>query len=388
MTDLTTPEDLTPGDPPTDDPTTAALAEPGLSGAGSGDGPEAGGARRRGGSGLLRYIIVRFLLIIPTIFILVTVVFFLMRTTGDPITAALGGRLTPEQLAERRHAAGYDRPLFVQYLDYLGKVFRGDFGTTFTDHLAVTQILRSYGSATLELVVLSLIVTFLVGIPLGRVAARHRDHWQDAVLRVLAILAYATPVFFLGLLLKLVFSVKLGWLPSDGRISPRGSVIMSQLLNPSPFYLLDALRLGNMSLVGDVLAHAALPALALGLLNAGVLLRLVRTNLIGTLDRQYVESARSRGVSERRLLRKHAMKPALIPVITVMGMEIALMLGGAVLTETTFEWKGLGFMLAAYMTSRDYVAVQGIVMMLAVIVAVANFLVDVIAALIDPRVRY
>jgi peptide/nickel transport system permease protein len=137
-----------------------------------------------------------------------------------------------------------------------------------------------------------------------------------------------------------------------------------------------------------VLAHAVLPGIALGFLTAGVFLRLVRTNVISTLSTDYVSSGRSRGVSEFRLVRKHAYRPALIPIITVMGLQIALLLGGAVLTETTFEWKGLGFQLAQYLQARDYVAVQGIVAMLAVIVAITNFVVDVIAALIDPRVRY
>jgi len=140
--------------------------------------------------------------------------------------------------------------------------------------------------------------------------------------------------------------------------------------------------------VADVLEHAVLPGIALGLLTAGVFLRLVRTNVIGTLSAQYVDAARSRGVREFRLVTRHAYKPALIPIITVMGMQIALLLGGAVLTETVFEWKGLGFMLVEYLKARDYVAVQGIVVLLAVIVAVTNFIVDVVAALIDPRVRY
>jgi len=344
-------------------------------------------AARRGGS-LGRYIGVRFLLIFPTIFILVTTVFFLMRMTGDPITAAMGGRLPPDQLAERVHAAGYDRPLIVQYLDYLSKIVRGDFGNTFTDNRPVINVLTTYGSATAELVIYSLIVAFAIGVPLGMVAAHKRDKWPDAVLRVFAILGYATPVFFIGLVLKLVFSIYLGVLPVSGRISTSGEVQMGTITNPSPFYLLDALRLGSPSLILDVLSHAVLPAIALGLLTGGVFLRLVRTNLIGTLERQYVESARSRGVSETRLVRTHALRPALIPVITVMGMQIAMSLGGAVLTETTFEWKGLGFQLAQYMSARDYVAVQGIVMMIAVIVAVTNFVVDVVAALIDPRVRY
>lgn len=343
---------------------------------------------KRTGGGLGRYILVRFLLIIPTVFILMTVVFFLMRITGDPITAALGGRLTPDQLAERRAEAGYDRPLFIQYLDYLGGVLRGDFGTTYSDRQPVSRILLEYGGATAELVLYGVIVALLIGVPLGMIAARVRDRWGDLALRVFAILGYATPVFFVGLLLKLVFSVGLGWLPVAGRISTRGELTMGTILNPSPFYLLDALRLGDMSLLWDVLSHAILPAIALGLLTGGIFLRLVRTNMIGTLEMPYVDSARSRGVAEGRLTTRHALRPALIPIITVMGMQIAMMLGGAVLTETTFEWNGLGFMLAEYTAARDYVAVQGIVMMLAVIVAVSNFVVDVIAALIDPRVRY
>ncbi len=346
------------------------------------------GAVKRSGGGLGRYIAVRFALIFPTVFILMTTVFFLMRITGDPITAALGGRLTPDQLAQRVHAAGYDRPLLVQYGEYLANVVRGDFGTTFTDNRPVTEILKTYGAATGELVMNSLFVALLIGVPLGMLAAYRRDRWPDAVLRVFAILGYATPVFFIGLLLKLIFSVKLGWLPVAGRLSTGGEVTMDSLVNPSPFYWLDAIRLGNMQLLGDVVSHAILPAVALGLLTGGVFLRLVRTNLIGTLEQPYVDAARSRGVSERRLVTHHGLRPALIPVITVMGMQIAMSLGGAVLTETTFEWKGLGFMLAQYMASRDYVAVQGIVMMLAVIVAIANFVVDVLAALIDPRVRY
>lgn len=347
---------------------------------------DSGGTRKSGG--FARYILVRFLLIFPTVFILVTVVFFLMRSTGDPITAALGGRLTPDQLAERIHAAGYDRPLVVQYVEYLGNLIQGDFGRTSTDNRPVTEILSMYGAATFELVFFSLIVALAVGVPLGMVAARHRDHWQDAVLRVFAILGYATPVFFIGLILKLVFAVNLGWLPLSGRVSIAGEAKMSRIQGGSGLYLLDALQIGDFKLAGDVLYHAILPAIALGLLTGGVFLRLVRTNVIGTFEQPYIDSARSRGVGERRLVRKHALRPALIPVITVMGMQIAMSLAGAVLTETTFEWKGLGFMLAQYMTARDYVAVQGIVMLMAVIVAVTNFIVDIVAALIDPRVRY
>ncbi|GAA1662546.1 ABC transporter permease [Microbacterium lacus] len=338
--------------------------------------------------GLWRYILIRFLLIFPTVIILVTVVFFLMRITGDPITAALGGRLPPDALAERIAQAGYDRPLLIQYFEYIAGVFRGDFGTTLTDNRPVTQILLTYGSATIELAFYALIVAFLIGIPFGLIAAARRDRLPDAFLRIGAILAYATPIFFVAILLKLVFAVWLDWLPVAGRASTRTELRLQGLDGPTGIYLIDAIRLGSPAAVGDVLWHAVLPGLALGLLTAGIFLRLVRTNVIGTLGAQYVTSARSRGVGEYRLLTKHAYRPALIPIVTVIGLQIAVLLSGAVLTETSFEWKGIGFMLSEYIKARDFVAVQGIVIMIAVVVAVTNFIVDIVAVIIDPRVRY
>ncbi len=385
-------------------PASAAGAPQASTGAPSNEAPDAptgasasgtvpSGSRRRGrtppGSNQIgRYIVVRLALIVPTIFILVTMVFVLMRTIGDPITAALGGRLTAAQLAERITAAGYDRPILVQYFEYIGQIFTGNFGTTISDNQPVTTVLFTYGGATLELAFYALIVAFIVGIPLGMVAAYFRDKWPDAFLRVFAILCYATPVFFAGLLLKLVFAVWLGVLPVAGRASIGTEIDIRTLPHPTGIYLIDAIQTGSAANVADVLSHAILPGVALGLLTAGVFLRLVRTNVIGTLSQDYVDAARSRGVSEFRLVRLHAYKPALIPIITVIGLQIALLLGGAVLTETTFEWKGLGFQLAQYLTARDFVAVQGIVALLAVVVAVSNFLVDIIAAIIDPRVRY
>lgn len=339
-------------------------------------------------SPLLRYLVVRFLLIFPTIFILVSMVFFVMRAIGDPITAALGGRLTPTELARRIHDAGYDRPVLVQYFDYLGQIARGDFGRTLTTNQTIGDVLGTYGMATVEITVYAVIVALAVGIPLGMLAAHRRDTGVDAGARLFGILAYATPVFFVGLLLKLLFGVLFPVLPIAGRASISNEMLLQTVPNPTGFYLIDALRTGDAGIISDVLAHAVLPALTLGLLTAGIFMRLVRTNMIGTLNYDYVDAARSRGVSEYRLVTKHAYKPALIPVITVVGMQIAVLLSGAVLTETTFEWKGLGFELAAFLNARDFVAVQGIVALLAVVVAVTNFLVDVLAAIIDPRIKY
>jgi peptide/nickel transport system permease protein len=337
---------------------------------------------------LLRYLGVRFLLIFPTIFILVTMVFIVMRMVGDPITASQGGKLSSEQLQALIERAGYDRPIFIQYIEYLGKIFTGDFGTTLTDNRPIIELLSTYGIATLELAFYALIVAFLVGFPLGMIAARKRDTATDAGLRLFAILAYATPVFFVGLLLKLVFAVAWPILPVAGRAGVRTQIEFSKFEGATGFYLIDALATGRQEIIVDVLRHAVLPGTALGLLTAGIFLRLVRTNMISTLNADYIDAARSRGVAETQLVARNALRPALIPIITVVGMQIALLLGGAVLTETTFEWKGLGFQLAQYLSARDYVAVQGIVALLAVIVALTNFLVDAIVALVDPRVKF
>ncbi|MEO7349518.1 MAG: ABC transporter permease [Terrimesophilobacter sp.] len=342
----------------------------------------------RSGGGFARYVAVRLVLIIPTVFILVSMVFILMRLIGDPITAALGGKLPPDQLQERIHAAGYDRPIIVQYLEYLGQVLTGNFGSTISTNKPVSEVILTYGAATLELVVYSLVVAFIVGVPLGMLAAYLRDKWPDAVLRVTAILFYATPIFFAGLLLKLIFAVWLNILPVNGRASIGASIELGNVSSPTNIYLIDAFRTGNSEVIGDVLLHAVLPGIALGLLTAGIFLRLIRLNVIGTLGQDYVDAARSRGVKELRLVRKHAYKPALVPIITVIGLQIALLLGGAVLTETVFEWRGLGYALVEFLKARDFVAVQGIVTLLAVIVAVTNFVVDIVAAIIDPRVRY
>jgi peptide/nickel transport system permease protein len=337
---------------------------------------------------LLRYLVVRFLLIIPTVFILVSMVFFVMRAIGDPITAALGGRLTPTELHKRIHAAGYDRPVWVQYVEYLRNISRGDFGHTLSTNQSIGDLFATYGVATLELTVYAVIIALAVGIPLGMIAARNRDTAKDAFSRLFAILAYATPVVFVGLILKLIFGVAIPILPIAGRASVSTELLLQTIPGSTGFFLIDALRTGDAGLIFDVLSHAVLPSMALGLLTAGIFLRLVRTNMIGTLNTDYVDAARSRGVSEYRLVSKHAYKPALIPVITVIGMQIAVLLSGAVLTETTFEWKGLGFELAAFLTARDFVAVQGIVALLAVIIAVTNFIVDVLAAIIDPRIKF
>jgi ABC-type dipeptide/oligopeptide/nickel transport systems, permease components len=340
-------------------------------------------------SGSLRtYLLTRLLLVIPMVWILVTLVFFVLRVIGDPIKSAFGGRLSPQEIAVRRHAAGLDRPLLTQYWDYLKGVVHGDFGTSLTDDTKVSTILKINGAATLELTFWALVFALLVGVPLGRVAARHRDRLPDIGLRLFGVLAYAIPVFFLGLLLQLLFSIKLGWLPVDGRASPNIEIDINNVTPNTHIYLINAILYGDNSYVWDVLKHTVLPAITLGLLVTGIFLRLVRVNLLQTLRSDFVEAARARGIREGRVVRKHAFRNAMIPVVTVMGLQVAALLSGAVLTETTFEWQGLGYKLYSYLQRQDYIAVQGIVTAIAVIVALISFLIDVIAALVDPRVRY
>lgn len=340
-------------------------------------------------SGSLRtYLVTRLLLVIPMIWILVTVVFFVMRAIGDPIAAAFGGRLPPEELARRRHAAGLDRPLLKQYWDYLSGVVHGNFGTAISDNQPISHILLVKGAATLELSAWAIAIALLVGIPLGRVAARWRDRLPDVGLRLFAVLCYAMPVFFFGLLLQLLFAIKLGWLPPSGRASADVEVAINNVSPNTHIYLINAIQYGNLADLWDVIKHAILPGLALGLLVGGVFLRLVRVNLLQTLRSDFVEAARARGVPERWVVRRHAFRNALIPVVTVMGLQIASLLAGAVLTEDTFNWQGLGYQLTQYLLARDYIAVQGIVTAIAVVVAIISFLIDVIAALVDPRVRY
>jgi peptide/nickel transport system permease protein len=340
-------------------------------------------------SGSLRtYLITRLLLVIPMVWILVTLVFFVVRVVGDPIANRFSGQLSPAEIAKRRHAAGLDRPILSQYWDYITAVARGDFGKSITDNTQISTILKVNGAATFELTFWALVFALIIGIPLGRVAARYRDRLPDIGLRLFAVLAYAVPVFFVGLLLKLLFAVRLHWFFVSGRASPNIEIAINDVSPNTHIYIINAILYGDNSYIWDVVRHTVLPAVTLGLLVAGVFIRLIRVNLLQTLRADYVEAARARGVREGRVVRKHAFRNALIPVVTVMGLQIAALLGGAVLTEETFEWQGLGYKLAYYLGRQDYIAVQGIVTAVAVIVALISFLIDVIAAVVDPRVRY
>ena len=338
-------------------------------------------------AGSLRgYVLVRIALMIPMVWVLLTVVFLMMRVApGDPISATLGGKLSPEELAERQEALGFDRPLIVQYFEYLWDAVRLQFGTTITDGQTIGSIVVENGGATLTLTVAALIFALVVGLPLGLIAGRYRETIPDAFIRIFAILGYAAPPFFVGLLAQLLFAKNLDWLPASRQAS---AIVQAQAETVTHILIVDLAIMGDWSGVWDVCLHLILPAVTLGLLVMGVFIRLVRVNVGQALGGDYVEAARARGVPERRVVSRHAFRNALVPVITVMGLQVALLLGGAVLTEQTFSWPGLGSRLLQYLNNRDYIGVQGLVTVFALVVVVISLLIDLINALIDPRVRY
>ena len=338
------------------------------------------------GGSLRRYALTRLALVIPMVLILLTVVFLLMRVApGDPIQAALGGKLSPAQLEEKRRAAGFTKPLIVQYVDYLKQVFSLNLGTAITDNQPITTVLKVNGAATLELSFTATLIALVIGVPIGLRAGRLRDSAFDAGGRLFGIITYAAPVFFVGLLFQLVFSKWLNWLPNSGDAEPDrpGGVAHAHPLFGGRCDLGSqhecVRRLAET--LGDALVHPRL-------LLCGVVIRLIRTNLIQTLKGDYVEAARARGVPEHKVVMRHAFRNALVPVVTVMGLQAALLLSGAVLTEETFNWPGIGNQLVTYLNNRDYTAVQGIITIFALAVVFISLLIDFVNAAIDPRVRY
>ncbi|MEU3465066.1 ABC transporter permease [Streptomyces sp. NPDC006733] len=333
---------------------------------------------------LRRYILIRIALAIPMVLILLVMVFVLMRVApGDPISASQGGKLNAAELAARKHAAGFDAPLYQQFWDYLKSVVTLNFGTTFSDRRSVRDVIIENGGATLTLTFGALVFATVIGIPVGLLAGRLRDSAVDVGGRLFGILSYAVPVTVAGPLLILGFGDLVG--DTGGQASP-----LVQLNVPTQTHILvvDAMIAGDWDAVSDIATHLLLPSIALGLIIVGVFIRMIRINLIQSLQGDYIEAARARGVKESAVVGRHAFRNAMVPVITVLGLQVAMLLSGAVLTEKIFNWPGIGRQLIDYITQRDYVAVQGIVTVFALVVVAISMLIDFVNALIDPRVRY
>lgn len=342
-------------------------------------------ASKSSGSSLGRYVAVRLALAPVFLFLLLTVLFTLLRILpGDIVTASLAGRASEERIEAARAAAGVDRPLLVQYGDFLSDLVRGDLGQPLTDSRTTAELVGDVLPATIELTFFAMLVAIPLGILLGALGARFRDSPLDGGARLFGIVTFSIPVFWLGIQAQLVFANWLGWLPTGNRISAR----IDQVNGPTGFFVLDGIIAGNSEFALTAMKHLVLPGVTLGLVISGIFIRLVRVNMLQTLRADYVESAHARGVQERPVLFRHAFKNALVPVITIMGLQFALLLGGAILTETTFSWPGIGAKLVDFINARDYVGVQVLVTVIAIVITVTSLLIDILNGLIDPRVRY
>jgi peptide/nickel transport system permease protein len=338
-------------------------------------------------SSLRNFLITRLVLTIPMVLIMISLVFFVMRILpGDPIRSQLGNKLSADQVAILRQRLGLDRPLYVQYFDYLWKTMTLDFGNAMTQGgRPILNELAERLPATISLAIPAMIFTALFGILLGALAAKLRKTAADYSIRVFSILIYSIPVFFLGMLFQIFFAVRLNWLPLSGRID---TTLLANWNPPNNFYLLDALFTGNWPVLGSVLQHLVLPVLTLGLALSGVYIRLTRVNMIEMLQSDFITAGRARGLPEDRLVFRHALRNTFIPILTLIGLEFALLLAGAVLTETTFSWPGIGRYLYERINLRDYTAVQSTIAVFAIFVAVISLVMDMLYAFIDPRIRY
>jgi len=343
---------------------------------------------------ILSYFITRVLLTIPMLLILLTVVFLVLRVMpGDPAKSVLGAHAPKEQIELVRKNLGLDKPKFInlhgnpfnsQYFIYLYHLAKFDLGNSMIwGKRPVATEIKEHFPATLELTIISIIITLLIGIFGGAFAAQKQKSVADYGLRIYGILIYSIPVFWLGLMLQLFFGVYLGWLPVSGRI---GAGI--EIKNITGLYILDSILTLNFKALWSSLGHIALPSITLGLSLSGIFIRLTRANMLHMLKQDFVTAARVRGLPERIVVYKHALKNAFIPILTMMGLEFAILLAGAVLTETTFSWPGMGRYLVERILYRDFNAVQGGVVFFAILVSAVSLLVDIIYAMIDPRIRY
>ena len=335
---------------------------------------------------LLKYLVTRLLLTIPMLLILLTLVFVVLRVMpGDPVSALLGAHAPEKVILQKQHELGLDKPIWEQYVTYMFQLARFDFGESMVFKQKVLQPILEKLPATIELTLFGMLIALGIGVPLGAWAARNRRSTGDFMARLYGNIVYCIPVFWMGLLLQLFFGVLLGWLPISGRVSPR---ISPSGFETTGFYFLDTLLRGNFIAFGDVAVHMLLPALTLGVTLSGVFLRLTRANMLDALKSDFVLAARARGLPEKDVVYGHALGNAFVPVLTMLGLQFAVLLAGAILTETTFSWPGMGRLLLERIYLRDYPTIQGIIVFFALFVSLISLIVDVVHALIDPRVKY
>jgi peptide/nickel transport system permease protein len=331
---------------------------------------------------MIGFIIRRILLVVPTLLGMTVLIFLMLAVTpGDPAELLLGERATKESLEAMREYLGLNKPLYVQYGMFLKRVVRLDLGETIWSREKVSTEIMERFPATIELALAAMLISSLLGIALGILSATKQYSWFDYGSMLGSLVGVSMPVFWLGLMLMLLFSLYLGWFPMSGRT---GTDVEIEVI--TNFYVLDSILAGNWGGLKDVLLHLALPAAALSTIPLAIVARMTRSSMLEVLRQDYIKTARAKGLSEAKIVLKHALRNGLIPVVTVVGLQFGILMGGAILTETVFAWPGVGKWLYDGVVKRDYMVIQGGTLLIATTFVMVNLLVDVLYAVINPRI--
>jgi peptide/nickel transport system permease protein len=328
------------------------------------------------------FIIRRILVVIPTLLGVTIIIFFMLAITpGDPAELLLGERATKDSLDAMREYLGLNKPLYIQYGMFLKRVVKFDLGETIWTRQRVSIEIKERFPATMELALAAMMISSFLGIILGIISATKQYSWFDYASMVGSLFGVSMPVFWLGLVLMLIFSLTLGWFPMSGRLG-----VDIELTVITHFYALDAILTKNWAALKDVLMHLALPAMALSTIPLAIVARMTRSSMLEVLRQDYIKTARAKGLSEVKIVLKHALRNGLIPVVTVMGLQFGILLGGAILTETVFAWPGVGKWLYDGVVKRDYMVIQGGTLLVASTFVIVNLVVDMLYAIINPRI--
>lgn len=335
---------------------------------------------------MLQFIFKRLMTVIPTFLGITFLTFALIHAIpGDPIEIMAGERgISPERHAAMMHQLGLDQPLYLQYFHYVTGIFQGDLGASLVNHQPVLSEFAARFPATMELAIFAVVFAVLVGLPLGIIAAVKRGTIFDHGVIAIAQAGYSMPIFWWALLLILFCSVQMGWTPVAGRLDEAQFWIEQ----PTGFMVIDTLLSGEPGAFADAIRHLILPAIVLGTIPMAVIARMTRSSMLEVLGEDYIRTARSKGMAPWRVIIVHALRNALIPVVTVIGLQVGIMLSGAILTETIFSWPGIGKWLIDAISRRDYPVVQGSILLIATIIIVVNLLVDIIYGVVNPRIRH
>lgn len=333
---------------------------------------------------MIKYIIKRLLMLIPVLIGVSLIVFVLLRVAAsDPAPVVLGQHATDEQMNEWREANGLNDSVVEQYVDFITGAVQGDFGESYYTKSPVIDEIGSRFPATIEIAVFAIIVASVFGILIGVIAAVKKNSIIDNASMVLSLVGVSVPIFWLGILFIILFTKVLGWLPASGRIDVTFSVN-----DVTGLYLIDTIISGDWDAFKNALWHLILPGMTLALYTLAIISRMTRSSMLDTLNQDYIRTARSKGLGEGRVIIKHGLRNALMPIVTVIGLQFGALLGGAVLTETVFAWPGIGSYTVECINKSDFPVIQAVVLIIATIFVLMNLIVDIIYAFLDPRIKY